>query len=125
MFVNVIFNEIDYCLFVDFQSKIEHPFLGIMAGLVFNGIRVLDMAAEREPRIQMRGDLEPMTSVPSDYRQRVKDYVHQSMQRAPESSSPTIVDDLVFSGAGSGCPPTTVDDECVPAYNTGGGTALC
>ena len=93
-----------------------------MAGLVFNGIRVLDLAAERDARIQLRGDLELLTSIPTDYRQRLS--VHQSMQRAPESANPTIGDDLVFSGAGSGCPPTTVDDECVPVYNSGGGNKL-
>lgn len=94
--------------------------MGIIAGLVFNGIRVLDLAAERDPRIQIRGDIELLTSIPADYRQRFKDN-NQSMQRAPESAYPNVVDDLVFSGAGSGCVSSTVDDECIPSYNTGRG----
>lgn len=98
----------------------DRPFVGIIAGLVFNGIRVLDLAAERDPRIQLRGDIELLTSIPADYRQRFKDN-NQSMQRAPESAYPNVVDDLVFSGAGSGCLSSTVDDECVPSYNTGRG----
>lgn len=46
------------------------------------------------------------------------------MQRAPESGYPNVVDDLVFSGAGSGCVSSTVDDECVPSFNTGRGDDL-
>jgi neurexin len=102
------------------QSKVDRPFVGIIAGLVFNGIRVLDLAAERDPKIQIRGEIELLTSIPADYRQRFKDN-NQSMQRAPESAYPNVVDDLVFSGAGSGCVSSTVDDECVPSYNTGRG----
>jgi hypothetical protein len=102
------------------QSKVDRPFVGIIAGLVFNGIRVLDLAAERDPKIPIRGDIELLTSIPADYRQRFKDN-NQSMQRAPESAYPNVVDDLVFSGAGSGCVSSTVDDECVPSYNTGRG----
>lgn len=73
----------------------DRPFVGIIAGLVFNGIRFLDLAAERDPRIQLRGDIELLTSIPADYRQRFKDN-NQSMQRAPESAYPNVVDDLVF-----------------------------
>uniref|UniRef100_A0A0P4XQR9 Neurexin-2-beta n=1 Tax=Daphnia magna TaxID=35525 RepID=A0A0P4XQR9_9CRUS len=105
------------------KSKVDRPFVGIIAGLVFNGIRVLDLAAERDPRIQIRGDIELLTSIPADYRQRFKDN-NQSMQRAPESAYPNVVDDLVFSGAGSGCVSSTVDDECIPSYNTGRGDDL-
>ena len=98
----------------------DRPFVGIIAGLVFNGIRVLDMAAERDPRVHIRGEVELLTSIPADYRQRFKDN-NQSMQRASESSYPSSSqsDDLVFSGAGSGCPSSSVDDECVPVFNTG------
>jgi len=99
---------------------VDRPFVGIIAGLVFNGIRVLDLAAERDPRVQIRGEVELLTSIPADYRQRFKDN-NQSMQRASESSYPSVSDDLVFSGAGSGCPSSSVDDECVPVYNTGRG----
>nr|CAH0109280.1 unnamed protein product [Daphnia galeata] len=105
------------------KSKVDRPFVGIIAGLVFNGIRVLDLAAERDPKIQIRGEIELLTSIPADYRQRFKDN-NQSMQRAPESAYPNVVDDLVFSGAGSGCVSSTVDDECVPSYNTGRGDDL-
>ena len=86
------------------ESQLERPFVGVMAGVVFNGIRVLDLAAERDTRIQQYGELELLTSIPADYRQRVG---HQSMQRAPESVRPNNNgDDLVFSGAGPGCPRT-------------------
>lgn len=106
------------CLFF-FKEKIERSFTGIITGLVFNGIRILDLAAERDPRIQLRGELELLTSIPADYRQRFKENNHQSMQRAPESSYAS--DDLVYSGAGSGCPSSSADDECVPTYSSGRG----
>lgn len=106
------------------KAQVDRPFVGIMAGLVFNGIRVLDLAAERDPRIQLKGDIELLTSIPADYRQRFKDN-NQSMQRAPESGYASVNDDLVFSGAGSGCPAGSgsngIDDECVPSFNTGRG----
>lgn len=88
---------------------------------MFNGIRVLDLAAERDPRVQTRGDIELLTSIPADYRQRFKDNNHP-MQRAPETAYQSISDDLVFSG--SGCSSSSVDDECVPSYNTGRGGIL-
>lgn len=45
------------------RGTIEKPFTGIIAGLVFNGHRLLDMAAEDDPRTKIEGDVELMISI--------------------------------------------------------------
>ena len=45
------------------RGSIEKPFAGIIAGLVFNGHRLLDMAAEDDPRVKIEGDVELMISI--------------------------------------------------------------
>lgn len=45
------------------RGTIEKPFIGIIAGLVFNGHRLLDMAAEDDPRTKIEGDVELMISI--------------------------------------------------------------
>lgn len=45
------------------RRSIEKPFAGIIAGLVFNGHRLLDMAAEDDPRAKIEGDVELMISI--------------------------------------------------------------
>ncbi|XP_071453531.1 neurexin 1-like, partial [Hetaerina americana] len=67
----------------------------------------------RHPTPEMRrrgghGDLLPML---------------QRMQQTPASGYPGTMDDLVFSGAGSGCN-TDDEDECTPVFDTGSGDDL-
>lgn len=45
------------------RSRIERPFSGVIAGLSVNRLRVLDLAAERDPHINMRGDVQLVTGV--------------------------------------------------------------
>lgn len=45
------------------RNSIEKPFLGIIAGLVFNGHRLLDMAAEDDPRVKVEGDVDLMMNI--------------------------------------------------------------
>lgn len=45
------------------RSRIERPFAGVIAGLSVNRLRVLDLAAERDPHITMRGDVQLVTGV--------------------------------------------------------------
>lgn len=45
------------------RSRIERPFAGVIAGLSINRLRVLDLAAERDPQITMRGDVQLVTGV--------------------------------------------------------------
>lgn len=45
------------------RSRIERPFAGVIAGLSVNRLRVLDLAAERDPHVSMRGDVQLVTGV--------------------------------------------------------------
>lgn len=45
------------------RSRIERPFAGVITGLSINRLRVLDLAAERDPQITMRGDVQLVTGV--------------------------------------------------------------
>ncbi|XP_035900553.1 neurexin-3 isoform X4 [Anopheles stephensi] len=83
------------------RSRIERPFSGVIAGLSVNRLRVLDLAAERDPHINVRGDV----------------------QLTPASGYPGVMDDLIFSGAGSGCRGDD-EDECTPPFENGSGDDL-
>lgn len=41
--------------------------------------------------------------------------------QTPASGFPGVVDDLIFSGAGSGCAGDDEDEECTPIYESGSG----
>ncbi|KZC06669.1 Neurexin-3a-beta [Dufourea novaeangliae] len=43
----------------------------------------------------------------------------QRMQQTPASGFPGVMDDLIFSGAGSGCTADDEDEECTPIYEPG------
>lgn len=45
------------------RARIERPFAGVIAGLSVNRLRVLDLAAERDPHINVRGDVQLVTGV--------------------------------------------------------------
>ncbi|XP_075221682.1 neurexin 1-like [Lycorma delicatula] len=95
------------------KQRVERAFSGVMSGLVFNGLRLLDLAAEHDPRTEVRGDVTFLTSM----RDRLHDPL-QRMQQTPSSGFPGVMDDLVFSGAGSGCNADD-EDQCTPVFETG------
>ncbi|XP_046687748.1 neurexin-3-like isoform X2 [Homalodisca vitripennis] len=100
------------------KQRVERAFGGVMAGLVHNGLRLLDLAAESDPRTEVRGDVTLLTGI--------RDRLHeplQRMQQTPPSGFPGIQDDLVFSGAGSGCNADD-EDQCTPVFETGSGDDL-
>jgi len=45
------------------RSRIERPFAGVIAGLSINRLRILDLAAERDPHVTVRGDVQLVTGV--------------------------------------------------------------
>ena len=51
-------------------NRVERPFRGIMAGLVFNELRPLDLAADNDPRTKIVGAVRILESIPFDYRER-------------------------------------------------------
>lgn len=83
------------------RDSIDRPFQGVITGLVFNGIRILDMASENDPRITVKGDVELLMSLPYNMHQQRSIPAHNEMQQQPSTLYDS--DDLVFSGGGSGC----------------------
>ncbi|XP_076392462.1 neurexin 1 isoform X3 [Megachile rotundata] len=96
-------------------GRVEKPFLGIIAGLVVNGARILELAAAMDRRITSRGDVQllPVGSLLD------RAAPLQRMQQTPASGFPGVMDDLIFSGAGSGCAADDEDEECTPIYEPG------
>ncbi|XP_064212008.1 neurexin 1 [Tribolium castaneum] len=96
------------------KSRIERPFTGIISGVVVNRLRVLDLAAEKDIHASLRGDVQLISGILDRH-----DHL-QKMQQTPASGFPGVEDDLVFSGAGSGCNGDD-EDECPPLPETGSG----
>ncbi|XP_023310853.1 neurexin-1-like [Anoplophora glabripennis] len=96
------------------KGRIERPFSGIISGVVVNGLRILDLAAEKDVHASIRGDVQLISGILDR-----QDHL-QKMQQTPASGFPGVEDDLVFSGAGSGCNGDD-EDECPPLPETGSG----
>lgn len=76
---------------------IEKPFKGIIAGLVFNSLRLLDLAAEDDPRITLEGDVKIIMRMPGYYEGDVKVFM-----RMPGSIDAD--DDSLSSGSSASAP---------------------
>ncbi|XP_023027641.2 neurexin 1 isoform X2 [Leptinotarsa decemlineata] len=96
------------------KGRIERPFSGIISGVVVNGLRILDLAAEKDIHASIRGDVQLISGIMDR-----QDHL-QKMQQTPASGFPGLEDDLVFSGAGSGCNGDD-EDECPPLPESGSG----
>ncbi|XP_029177098.1 neurexin-1-like isoform X2 [Nylanderia fulva] len=97
------------------KGRVERPFLGIIAGLVVNGARILELAAAKDGKVTVRGDVQLLPA--GSLLDRAAPL--QRMQQTPASGFPGVVDDLIFSGAGSGCAGDDEDEECTPIYESG------
>ncbi|XP_035732871.1 neurexin-1-like isoform X7 [Vespa mandarinia] len=99
------------------KGRVERPFLGVIAGLVVNGARILELAAAKDSRVTTRGDVQLLPA--GSLLDRAAPL--QRMQQTPASGFPGVMDDLIFSGAGSGCAGDDEDEECTPIYEPGSG----
>ncbi|XP_051160690.1 neurexin-1 [Leptopilina boulardi] len=97
------------------KGRVDRPFLGVVSGLVVNGVRILELAAAKDGKVTSRGDVQllPIGSLVD------KAAPLQRMQQTPASGSPGVMDDLIFSGAGSGCSGDDEDEECTPIVDNG------
>ncbi len=50
--------------------RVDRPFVGVMAGLVYNGLRPLDLAADADVRTKIQGDVGLLENIPFNYRER-------------------------------------------------------
>ncbi|XP_076166768.1 neurexin 1 isoform X2 [Ptiloglossa arizonensis] len=97
------------------KTKVERPFLGVIAGLVVNGAQILELAATKDGRVTTKGDVQLLPA--GSLLDRAAPL--QRMQQTPASGFPGVMDDLIFSGAGSGCTADDEDEECTPIFNPG------
>ncbi|XP_023246980.1 neurexin-1 isoform X2 [Copidosoma floridanum] len=97
------------------KNKIDKPFLGIMSGLVVNEARIFELAATKDSHVTVKGDVHllPVGSLVD------RAAPLQRMQQTPASGFPGVADDLIFSGAGSGCAGDDEDEDCTPIYENG------
>ncbi|ERL92927.1 hypothetical protein D910_10232 [Dendroctonus ponderosae] len=96
------------------KKRIDRPFSGIISGVVVNTLHVLDLAAEKDVHASIRGDVALIQGILERH-----DHL-QKMQQTPASGFPGVEDDLIFSGAGSGCNGDD-EDECPPLPDVGSG----
>jgi len=52
------------------KQTLEQPFQGVMAGIVYNGLRPLDLAHDKSDRTKIRGSVKTLTSIPYDYKDK-------------------------------------------------------
>lgn len=45
------------------KGRIERPFSGIISGVVVNGLRILDLAAEKDVHASIRGDVQLISGI--------------------------------------------------------------
>lgn len=52
-------------------NRVERPFLGIIAGVVYNGVRPLELASAKDAKTSVHGDVGLSSSgIPFDYREK-------------------------------------------------------
>lgn len=52
------------------KSRVERPFRGVLAGVTFNGLRPLDLAASNDPKVQVHGNVNKLDNIPFDYKEQ-------------------------------------------------------
>ncbi|XP_054713514.1 neurexin-1-like [Uloborus diversus] len=93
------------------KNRIERPFHGVISGLVFGSNRILDMAAENDPRVEVQEDVELLIAIPPG-----GPTTESSEEENSSTTDPTEpTEEVIFSGAGSGC--WDDEDDCESANN--------
>ena len=101
----------------------ERPFIGVMAGVLFNGLRPLDLAAVDDPRTSLESDVHQLKNgITFDYRDQHPDlFSEEAMKKMMESMSPYNRDPGLING-GSGISDfvtesVLTEDKCVLLLN--------
>ena len=50
--------------------RVERPYRGVIAGLTFNGLRPLELAAENDAKVTITGDSTKLNNIPFDYKEK-------------------------------------------------------
>ncbi len=51
------------------SNRVERPFIGVLAGAHFNGLRPLELAKEKDSNTVLEGNVRLLPSIPFDFRQ--------------------------------------------------------
>lgn len=118
------------------KGIIERPFKGTLAGLSFNGLRVLDLVAEHDSRVTVEGNVAvrvSMASLIGPKMARLAEHHPGNLMAVSGSETPLPQmqrtpaiagigkDELVFSGSGCGAED---DEDCSSPLETGSGDDL-
>ena len=76
------------------MGRVERPYLGVLAGIVYNKVRVLDDVKDRRPGTDIMGHVTLLDSIPYNYRQ-LNSGEFERMQRTETSNSPGVEDDII------------------------------
>lgn len=79
---------------------IMRPFQGIISGLTFNGMMILDLAAEKDERIIVRGSASLLTQLPKKFNPSSISFLLSNESRSKNSASdslPDSPDELIVS----------------------------
>lgn len=74
------------------KGRVERPFLGIIAGLVVNGARILELAASKDGRVVTRGDVQLLS--PGSLLDRAAPL--QRMQQVMKFQYTYIIDNIIL-----------------------------
>ena len=50
--------------------RVDRPFRGVLAGVTFNGLRPLDLAASSDAKVEINGDARKLNNIPFDYKEQ-------------------------------------------------------
>jgi len=70
---------------VESKNKIDNPFQGVLSGVIYNKLHLLELAFQKREGIRLKGTVNFLQSIPSDYKQKI-----ESMPRSPEPSSNSV-----------------------------------
>lgn len=73
-----------------FKNRVERPFEGVLAGLVFNNIRPLDLAAAGSENVKINGEVIQLSTIPFDYRQRYPERFREDRRSRMQKTNPSL-----------------------------------
>lgn len=95
-------------------KQILKAYRGEMSGLVFNGLKVLDLAAANNSRVTLEGNVQLVKQYVPKKSESTELQEMQSTMGVRVTSRQTPSDDIIFSGSGPGCN-SDDEDECTSA----------
>ncbi|XP_029634772.1 neurexin-3 isoform X2 [Octopus sinensis] len=93
------------------DSQIQKAYRGEISGLVFNGLKVLDMAAANNSRISIEGNVKLVKQFVPKKKESTEVQEMQSTMGVRVTPHQSATDDIIYSGNDAGCN-SDDEDEC-------------